>query len=72
MTVRNRRSSTSTSISRARLHVMGADSWTWANSRTRPVITHRNWIEGINAMATNGITRATTARNLASHPPERR
>jgi hypothetical protein len=72
MTVRNQGSSTSTSTPRARLQGMGADPWTWTNSRTRQTVTHRNRTEGINAMTTNDITRATTARNLASHPPERR
>jgi hypothetical protein len=72
MTVRSQCLSTSTSTPRACLQGMGADTWTWTNPRTHPATTHRNQPEGINTMATNGITPAATARTLTTHQPERR
>jgi hypothetical protein len=72
MTVRNQCSSTSMSTPRACLQGMGADTALWTTSRTHPAATHSNQPEGINTMATNGTMRATTARTLTTHPPERR
>jgi hypothetical protein len=74
MTVRNRDSSTSTSRPRARLQGMGPDTWTWTTPATanQPRIVTKPPVRGTTAMNGNVTSRATTARRLATHPPERR
>ncbi len=72
MTVGNWYSSTSTSTPRACLHVMGHGLVDVDELWHLPVVTQSNQVEGANPMITNGSPRATTARNIVSHPPERR
>jgi hypothetical protein len=71
MTVRNQFGPRPRPWPHARLHVIGADVWTWTNSRARLAITHRNQVEGANAMNTNTARAVTTARKPTTHLPER-